>query len=148
MVTYYKQSGLCYSDAKELVDWHEEIMSAKDHWWMSTMHDNLPGWVFRGAQNPPNRTEQNKAAAYLRTNGWSWVSDEKKGYWAILHKGEIISRFVIMFQAPSLGKCRICGEPLPPGYRTDTDTHAMCTVISHFEGKAAKQSTVQGAALN
>lgn len=144
MVTYERASGLCYSDADQLCDWHDEINMARDQWYEQVMFSQVPQSIYRKAHGNP--TEQKEAASWMRTNGWTYCADDRLGVWAIMHKGELVSKFVIAFQPPTKGKCRICGEDLTPGYKSDT--HAKCDVVTYLQGKIAKQKTVAVLGLN
>jgi hypothetical protein len=144
MVTYERSTGLAYSDAEQLSDWQDEISMARDHWWEEVMFSQIPQSIYRKARGNP--TQQKEAASWFRQNGWKYCIDEPKGHWAIFHKGKLISEFKIAFQPPTVGKCRVCGEPLAPGYKADT--HARCDVLTYLEGKIAKQKTIVVPGLN
>jgi hypothetical protein len=145
-VTYWRRSGFVFSDAKEFSDWEQEISVARDRWYEETMAANVPQWVYRKAHSQ-KQSDRDQAASFMRTDGWMIHQDEPHGVWIITHKGAIVSRFIIVFQRPTLGKCRICGEPLPPGYKTETDTHATCDVRNYLMGKILRQKTTTGADL-
>lgn len=146
MVVWDRENGNVYSDASTYEQWKYEIESAKSAWYESTMAEHVPAWVVRKAHSK-KQSDLAQVQSFLRTDGFLWHADESSGKYFITHKGRIISRFIIFFQRPSLGRCRICGGPLSPNAMTGADTHPGCDFTTHLQGMVFKEKRSRGADL-
>lgn len=145
MVTYDAGTGIAYSDAEKFEDWCEELNLARENWMNLVMFKGAPQWVNVKAHSK-NPKHVKEVQSWLRVNGWKLLEKPEELRYAISHEDKIVSEFRVSLQEPDREKCRLCGEPLAPGYRSDV--HLECTIRANLETLVSKRYTVRGATLN